>query len=155
MKPDQDVLREAETITGLLRAIRLILKRPVGEAVAGSGLTAPQVSVLRALVESEGLSLKDLSARVGLAHSTVSSIVDRLERRGLVRRRTSAADRRLTCISVTELVTTWVKTGAALHHPAVLVGALRRANSKERALILGGLRTLQGLLEAADSGGED
>jgi DNA-binding MarR family transcriptional regulator len=148
MKPGQELLREAETITGLLRTIRIILKRPVREAIAGSDLTAPQVSVLKTLVEHESLSLKDLSARLGLAHSTVSSIVDRLERRGLVRRQTSAADRRFTCIHPTAVVKTWVKTAAALHHPAMLVEALHRASPKERALIREGLRTLRDLLEA-------
>ena len=35
----------------------------------------------------DGLSVKELSRRMGLSHSTVSGIVDRLERRGLVARR--------------------------------------------------------------------
>jgi DNA-binding MarR family transcriptional regulator len=151
MKPGQQLLHEAETITGLLRSIRIILKRPVREAIAGSGLTAPQVSVLRAVVENEGLSLKDLSARLGLAHSTVSVIVDRLEHIGLLQRQTNAADRRFTCINPTAAVTTWVKTAAALHHPATLVEALQRASLKERALIREGLTKLRDLLEAADS----
>ena len=149
VKPGQELLGEAEAITDLLRAARIILNRPVQGAIAGSGLTAPQVSVLKALVETEGLSLKALSARLGLAHSTVSSIVDRLERRGLVRRRTSAADRRFSCLNPTAEVKTWVKTAAALHHPAMLVAALHRASPKERALIREGLRKLRDLLEAA------
>jgi DNA-binding MarR family transcriptional regulator len=152
MKPAQELLREAETVAGLLRTIRVILKRPVREAIAGSGLTAPQISVLRALVENEGLSLKDLSARLGLAHSTVSSIVDRLERKGLVRRQASAADRRFTCIHTTAAVQTWVKTAAALHHPPTLVEALRRATPKDRALIREGLSKLRDLLEATAAG---
>jgi DNA-binding MarR family transcriptional regulator len=151
MKPGPDLLREAEAITGFLRTIRIILKRPIREAIAGSGLTAPQLSVLRALVENEGLSLKDLSAHLGLAHSTVSSIVDRLERKGLVQRQTSASDRRFTCITPTAVVRTWVKSSAALHHPAGLVEALQRASPKERALIRDGLKTLRDLLEAAGS----
>jgi DNA-binding MarR family transcriptional regulator len=151
MNPGQELLGEAETITGFLRTIRILLKRPVREAIAGSGLTAPQVSVLKTLTETEGLSLKDLSARLGLAHSTVSGIVDRLERRGLVRRRTSTVDRRVSCINPTATVKTWVKTAAALHHPAVLVEALQRASPKERALIREGLRKLRDLLEAAGS----
>jgi DNA-binding MarR family transcriptional regulator len=149
MKPGQELLREADAITGLLRTIRIILKRPVREAVAGSGLTAPQISVLTTLVENDGLSLKDLSGRLGLAHSTVSSVVDRLERKGLVRRQTSAADRRVTCIHMTAAVRTWVKTAAVVHHPALLVDALRRADPRERALIREGLRTLRDLMEAA------
>jgi DNA-binding MarR family transcriptional regulator len=154
VKPGQDLLHEADTITGLLRSIRNILKRPVQEAIAGGGLTAPQVSVLQALVANEGLSLKDLSARLGLAHSTVSSIVDRLERKGLVRRQPSPADRRFTCIHTTAAVRTWVKSAAALHHPAALVEALGFASPKQRALIREGLGTLRDLLEAAESGGE-
>jgi hypothetical protein len=69
----------------------------------------------------------------------------------LVKRQTSAADRRFTCIYTTAAVKTWVKTAAVLHHPALLVEALRRANGKERALILEGLRTLRDLLEASGS----
>jgi DNA-binding MarR family transcriptional regulator len=153
MKPSQELLREADAITGLLRTIRIILKRPVREAVAGSGLTAPQISVLKTLVENDGLSLKDLSFRLGLAHSTVSSVVDRLERKELVRRQTSAADRRVTCIHTTAAVKTWVKTAAVLHHPALLVDALRRADRAERDLIRQGLKTLRDLLEAAGSEG--
>jgi DNA-binding MarR family transcriptional regulator len=152
MKPGRELIREAETITDLLRMIQIILKRPIREAISGSALTLPQVSVLKTLVENEGLSLKDLSARVGLAHSTVSSIVDRLERRELVRRRTSAPDRRFTRIEPTPAVKTWVKTAAALHHPAMLVEALGRARPKERGVILEGLGKLQDLLEAVDSG---
>jgi DNA-binding MarR family transcriptional regulator len=152
MKPSRELLREAETITDLLRTIRIILKRPIDEAIGGSGLTPPQVSVLKALVENEGLSLKDLSARLGLAHSTVSSIVDRLEHKGLVRRQTSAADRRFTRIDATATVKTWVKSAAALHHPAMLVEALYCASPKERGVILAGLRTLRDLLEATGSG---
>jgi DNA-binding MarR family transcriptional regulator len=152
MKPSRELLREAETITDLLRTIRIILKRPVREAIGGSGLTPPQVSVLKALVEHEGLSLKDLSARLGLAHSTVSGIVDRLEQRGLVRRRTSPVDRRCTRIEPTAMVKTWVKTAAALHHPAMLVEALYRASPEERGVIRAGLTKLRDLLEAAGSG---
>jgi hypothetical protein len=39
----------------------------------------PQRSVMQALFHAGGLSLKELSRAVGLAHSTVSGIVDRLE----------------------------------------------------------------------------
>lgn len=149
MKPGRELLREAETITRHIRTIRSLLKRPVHEAIAGSGLTAPQISVMRVVVENGGLSVKDLSAQVGLAHSTVSSIVDRLVRKGLVRRQTSASDRRMTCINPTTAVKTWLKSAAAIHHPALLVDALHRASPEERVLIREGLRTLQDLLEDA------
>ena len=37
---------------------------------------------MRIVVRNDGISLKELSAAVNLAHSTVSGIVDRLEKRG-------------------------------------------------------------------------
>ena len=49
---------------------------------------------MHVLVHSEGISLRALSKELGLAHSTVSGIVDRLEKRGMVVRQTDEADRR-------------------------------------------------------------
>jgi DNA-binding MarR family transcriptional regulator len=150
---DGDLLREADAITDDVRAIRLILKRPIVEAIAAGGLTAPQVGVLRALVlaRAEGMSLKDLSAELGLAHSTVSGIVDRLERRGLARRIADEADRRVTRIVPSDEVRSYVRSGATLHHPAPLVEALRRASVEERSRIRDGLETLRRLLESGGS----
>lgn len=143
---EQKLLGEAEVIIEHLRAIRLILKRPIAEAIAESGLTAPQVGLLRALAGG-GLSLKELGARLGLAHSTVSGIVDRLERKGLVRRESDARDRRSTMIVPSEAVTTYVKNAAALHRPGSLVEALRSASAEDRSVILAGLASLRRVLE--------
>ena len=49
-----------------------------------------------------GLSLSDLSEKMGLAHSTVSEIVGRLERDGVLRRTTRPEDRRYAQIEVTD-----------------------------------------------------
>src|SRR5215831_18013029 len=70
-----------------LTAIRQQIRRPVEAEFARGGLTGPQRSVMEALFKSDGRSLKELTAQVGLAHSTVSGIVDRLEKRGLIERR--------------------------------------------------------------------
>jgi MarR family transcriptional regulator, organic hydroperoxide resistance regulator len=144
---DQALFREAEAITDHIRAVRLILKRPIAELIARGGLTAPQVGALKALTLGGPASLKDLCARLGLAHSTVSGIVDRLERKGLVRRETDPQDRRLSRIVVSDEVKTFIATGAALHHPAPLIEALRRASGEERSRIVEGLTTLRHLLE--------
>jgi DNA-binding MarR family transcriptional regulator len=149
---DLALFREAEAITEHIRAVRLTLKRPIAESIARSGLTAPQVGALKALAGGGPQSLKDLCARLGLAHSTVSGIVDRLERRGLVRRETDPQDRRLTRIVVTDEVKTFIATGAELHHPAPLIEALRRATGEERSRILEGLTTLRHLLERGGAG---
>src|SRR5204863_128629 len=79
-QPDETLLHEAETIIRHMEAIRAILDMAEEQDIASSGLTLPQIAVLRQLTVQDGLSLKELSERLGLAHSTVSGIVDRLER---------------------------------------------------------------------------
>jgi DNA-binding MarR family transcriptional regulator len=136
----------AQEIDGHLRAVRQVLRQPVEAQFARGSLTGPQRSVMQALYHSEGLSLKELSLRVGLAHSTVSGIVDRLEARDLLVRRPNPADRRATTIVVGKIVRDFMRDTlpAIALHP--VVAALERAKPAERAAILEGLRTLRRLL---------
>jgi DNA-binding MarR family transcriptional regulator len=147
MARQPDLTQAAETIERDLRAIRERIRRPLEAAIARGNLTGPQQSVMHALVHSEGMSLKELSAHLGLAHSTVSVIVDRLQERGLVERRTSETDRRVSRIAVTRQVRDFVrKTMPGLTiHP--LVEALGRATAAQRRAIVEGLKILREVLE--------
>jgi len=130
-----------------LRVVRQIINRPIEALIERGGLTGPQQSAMQVLVESDGLSLKDLSKELGLAHSTVSGIVDRLEKQGLVKRQTDEADRRLVKLVVTDQVRKFLReTWPALEmHP--LAEALRAATPAERQQVVQGVRTLRRLLE--------
>jgi DNA-binding MarR family transcriptional regulator len=141
----------AQEIDQHLSAVRSLVRKPLEAEFARGHLTGPQRSVMQALVNSDGLSLKDLSRQVGLAHSTVSGIVDRLEKRGLVKRHPHEADRRLTMIRVSQTVQDFMqKTLPALAiHP--LVEALRLARPADRTIILEGLRKLRLLLAASST----
>lgn len=142
MDTEPSVLADAQRITELIRAIRLRLSHATGPVIAESRLTMAQISLIEILVEADGLSLKDLSQRMGLAQSTVSGIVDRLAHRQLVQRRTDHADKRITRVYVTEHVRTFVATSPVLHSPNDLIEALQRATSNERERIVDGLETL-------------
>jgi DNA-binding MarR family transcriptional regulator len=146
MGKEQKLTGMAQEIDGHLRAVRQVLRQPVEAQFARGGLTGPQRSVMQALYHSEGLSLKELSRRVGLAHSTVSGIVDRLEARDLLERRPNETDRRATTIVVGKTVRDFMRDTlpAIAIHP--IVAALGRAKPAERAAILEGLRTLRRLL---------
>jgi DNA-binding MarR family transcriptional regulator len=84
---------------------------------------------------------------MGLAHSTVSGIVTRLEQRGLLQRTTRAEDRRTTSIGLTDPVKQWVKDDLMGSRLRPIVAALERATEAERAAILTGLATLERLIE--------
>ena len=138
-----------QEIEGHLSAVRQILRQPVAAEFARGHLTGPQRSVMQALFHAGGQSLKELSRRVGLAHSTVSGIVDRLEKRGMAERGPNPADGRASIIEVSKMVRDYMRDTypAIALHP--VTAALRRAKPAERAAILEGLRTLRRVVEAA------
>jgi len=65
------------------------------------GLTGPQLTVVKLLETLDPLSLSSLSDRIKARNSTVTGIIDRMERDGLVRRERSEDDRRIVLIRLT------------------------------------------------------
>ena len=65
-------------------------------------LTFPQALVLSVLGEEGPVPISALAERTGSANSTVSGIVDRLEKLGLAQRQRSETDRRVIYVSATE-----------------------------------------------------
>jgi DNA-binding MarR family transcriptional regulator len=149
MTKKTDLMQLAQEIDGHLRVLRRAVRKPMDVEIAQAGLTGPQVNVMQALVEKNGMSLKELSGSVGMAHSTVSGIVDRLEKRGMVERQADADDRRFTKILVSQIVQNYMKnTMPSLQlHP--IVKALDRATPAERESIIEGFRSLRRLMEGA------
>ena len=116
-------------------------------------LTPPQLHALELLVDEErasgaGLSLSELSGRMGLSHSTVSGIVSRLERRGFLQRSVRPDDRRYVQIELTAEVKRWLEDNLPASRRQPLAEALSRATRKERAAVLDGVATLARLLDA-------
>ena len=60
-----------------------------------SGLTIPQIVVLQSVRDLGEVTTKQISRRVSLSQGTVTSILDRLEERGLIERYRSRVDRRI------------------------------------------------------------
>ncbi|MBM4361328.1 MAG: MarR family transcriptional regulator, partial [Deltaproteobacteria bacterium] len=76
--------------------------RRVTRAVAEQyGLTGSQLVVLRLLGPGGRLSVGEISERIRAQNSTVTGIIDRMERDGLVARRRSENDRRVVHIELT------------------------------------------------------
>lgn len=66
----------------------------VGDVLAEFGLHTGQEMVLSRLWEEDGLGQSELAERVGVEASTMSNMLARLERAGLVERRRGGADAR-------------------------------------------------------------
>src|ERR1700677_893307 len=137
----------AQEVDQHLSIIRQRLREALETEFARGRLTGPQRMVMQALVQSEGLSLKQLSAQVSLAHSTVSGIVDRLQARGMVVRSKDETDGRATVIAPSGPVRDFLANRMPELTISPLTEALRSASDKERASVLRGLRKLRALVE--------
>lgn len=72
--------------------------------IRDTNLTVPQVLVCRC-IKDEPQMVSSISEKVKLANSTVSSIIDRLEKNGYVTRIRDSKDRRIVWVAGTEKLT--------------------------------------------------
>lgn len=90
------------------RAVALTSLRALVAALSGSaravesrtGLTNAQLFLMRQMVGHESLSINDLAALANTRQNTVSSVVGRLVRLGLIRKVQSPDDRRRAAVSL-------------------------------------------------------
>ncbi len=152
LKPNSRSVRalaaQAERMERDLSAIRQALRKPLDAEVAKGKLTGPQTAVMQVVVSRPGISLKELSREVSLAHSTVSGIADRLEKLGMLERKTDREDGRVSRIFPTAIVTAFVRDRIPALAQGPLQSALKRARPAERAAIEKALRRLRELLSA-------
>ncbi|WP_273842223.1 MarR family winged helix-turn-helix transcriptional regulator [Rubrobacter calidifluminis] len=151
---DAVLIREAEEVTAHVHALPRLLRRSFEPDIARSGLTAPQIRALDELTREDGISLKELSSRMELSHSTVSGIVDRLEQKGFLWRTPDPKDRRYSCIFLSEEVKDYLRTEMPFRRRDPILRALALASPEERSQVLQGIRALRRLLEMSITAGD-
>jgi DNA-binding MarR family transcriptional regulator len=72
------------------------------DETAAFDLTPVQFAALAAVARHPGVDQRSLARRIGFDTSTTGGVVDRLERRGLMRRHPAPDDRRVRRLSVTD-----------------------------------------------------
>jgi MarR family transcriptional regulator, 2-MHQ and catechol-resistance regulon repressor len=65
-------------------------------------LTPPQFDIIATLGNTKGMSFKELGEKTLITKGTLTGVVDRLEAKGLVCRRSHAEDRRSTIVCLTQ-----------------------------------------------------
>jgi DNA-binding MarR family transcriptional regulator len=93
--------REIEEIVRSLRLVRSVHARHSRELMRDFRITGTQLGVMRTLGRYRRISMGELSRRMYLHISTVSSIVDRLEAGGHLTRERSSGDRRVVFLELT------------------------------------------------------
>jgi len=91
--------REVRTLFHDISRMRALM---FDRLIATHGLTMSQAWVLAHLFEEDNLIQSDIAKRMHVGTVTIGGLIDRLEARGLVRRRTDKVDRRAKRVSLTE-----------------------------------------------------
>jgi len=144
-----EIAAQVEQMERDLGGIRRALRKPLEAEVSKGELTVPQTAAMAVIVRKHGISLKDLSHDLSLAHSTVSGIVDRLEKRGMIERRQDPGDGRVVQIYPAAEVRAFVRDRLPTLERGPLQRALERAAEDERSAIGRALKRLRELLEEA------
>jgi len=84
----------------LLRAREAVMKK-FSPALKEHGLSPQQWRVIRALVEEQALDATEISERCALLMPSLSRILQNLQKRGFVERKTARDDQRRSLISIT------------------------------------------------------
>ncbi|PIQ83799.1 MAG: hypothetical protein COV75_05580 [Candidatus Omnitrophica bacterium CG11_big_fil_rev_8_21_14_0_20_63_9] len=138
---------EAAVIYALARTCGLALRR-LSAAYRRFGLSAPAFNLLLLLergLNREGCSQREAGNRLVVSASDMSGLVDRLERRGLVRRQ-DGRDRRSYRLQLTP-------KGSALvaevwpHHAEVIGEMTATLTARDRDVLLGALGRLRQVIE--------
>lgn len=101
-------------IISYIGRIRKALKREFEVRAAPLDITASQLQVLRRLWRGDGITTSALTCDSASDGGTVTGILDRLERKELIRRERSHADRRVVQIWLTD-------AGRALEEPLMQI----------------------------------
>jgi DNA-binding MarR family transcriptional regulator len=117
--------------------------------IQGLGLTPPQFDVVATLGNTVGMTFRELGERTLITKGTLTGVVDRLELKELVARKSSPDDGRSTLVCLTRKGEK-VFDQAFPAHVEHLRGAFGKVCSKELSTLEEGLRTLNAALSAAD-----
>ncbi len=96
---------KGQEIEQVLSAIRRVIRATdlhSRKVTRVSGLTTSQLVLLKAVRDQRLATISELAATISLSQATLTTIIDRLEHLGLVKRERSAEDKRKVRVSLTE-----------------------------------------------------
>lgn len=128
-----------------LHRIGHMLKHSMSQQFNPLNLTGPQGMMMGILSHDGEMKISNLSEKLGLSNSTVSGIIDRLEKQGLVERTRSTEDRRVVYVKVsTEFQTNSKKNFCKIEETFERI--MKKATTEEINTIQTGLDTLEKLM---------
>ena len=127
----------------IMRAIDLHSKHLERQA----GLTVPQILILQTIEDSGSPAVSEVARRVSLSQATVTSVIDRLVKKDLVRRDRNASDRRVVSVSLTDPGKSTIREAPELLQ-ADFVRQFEQLPSWEQKMLIAALERIASLMDA-------
>ncbi|MGB5105920.1 MAG: MarR family transcriptional regulator [Candidatus Zixiibacteriota bacterium] len=133
--------RDISAIVNSVRLLQSVGRQQSQDFVRKYGITGQQLGALRIVALWPGISLGELSERLYLRISSVSGIVDRLEKRKYITRERNAVDRRVVNLNVTDAGRRVIRK-TPLAGMGLLIHSINHLPTKQLQDILNGVRLL-------------
>lgn len=143
------ITREVE-ISEIMQSLRRMIKslQDYSQTVFSHfGITGPQLWALKTINQVGSLSLGELSERMYLHPSTISGVIDRLEKRGYLVRDRNEDDRRIVKVRLTPKGRILVRKAPNPVQGKMIYG-LRKLKKEKLDLIYESVQELVGIMEA-------
>lgn len=92
--------RNVESIEKHLRKVDYIIRKNGRMILSDFGITVPQFTALQALINNGDMTIGELSQQMDLACSTITDLIDRMEKNELVKREKDQKDKRVVRVVV-------------------------------------------------------
>jgi len=132
-------------VARLFSEVTRIIKAGMRKSYEDVGITLPQSLVIGTLMNIGEMKITELSRELNLSNSTISGIVDRLEKQQLVVRKRSEKDRRMVYVQLTPKFKE-VFQGIYKKAEEYFVDLLDSAGSEELVKVIEGLNVLKNTL---------
>ena len=132
-------------VAKLIKEVMVLFKQNMSKTFGDIGITGPQGMVIGLLCKNGKMMISELSNNLTLSNSTVSGIIDRLEKQGIVIRERSEEDKRVVYVSLTSK---FEEMHQQFHQRAEknIENIMKNGTTEELSKIVEGLNTLKKLL---------
>lgn len=148
-----DAMKRSLEISRLIKEIVFQIKHNMGKEFEKAGLPGitPTQGMLIGILGKRGrMKVSEISQKMGLNNSTVSGIIDRLEKQGIVERLRSEEDKRVVFISLSPTVGDLEKGMHSKIEGVIEDIIAERGTPEDYKKIMDGLSTLKRLLGSVE-----
>lgn len=149
MKSRGEPMKDYDEIVIALRRIMRAIDLQSQKLVRESGLTVPQLLVMQAIEREHSPSTSALARHIVVSQATVTRIIDRLERAGLVRREKSSKDKRVVNVCLTDEGRSKLETAPAPLQ-AEFLREYRKLADWEQQMLKSSLLRIAAMMDAED-----